>query len=286
VDTEGKDERERTAQVIGQVAAAMAGERLGGPGGAVTAGLGSVYFPYLARKVWEEFRPDQQRRAAEMFDTAAKASGWNLDELDGRIRATERTRLLSATAMDAAARTTWPPKVRALGRALADGLIQRDDAQVDIPQFALSAMTDIESPHLSLLELLRGPKPGGFTIKDIGHMRPHLRPVCQGLLGTLQRHGLAVQNDNLGKTIENYTKIYDKRIEGWLNQVARKARSHMSGFPPWPKFSAGAVTPEISWSATELGGRVLGYYREAGAEIEAGPGHEIENGQESQRREV
>jgi hypothetical protein len=63
------------------VSAAGAGERLGGAAGAMAAALGSFYLVDLARKVWEEFRPDQQRRAAELLDTAAKASGREPEKL-------------------------------------------------------------------------------------------------------------------------------------------------------------------------------------------------------------
>ena len=50
--------------------------------------------------------------------------------------------------------TAWPHKVRALGRVLADGLIADDEAKIDVVQLALTAMTDLERPHLMVLDLL------------------------------------------------------------------------------------------------------------------------------------
>ena len=56
--------------------------------------------------------------------------------------------------MDAAQRTAWPPKVYALGRVLAAGLIASDEAEVDVQDQALAAMADLERLHIILLELL------------------------------------------------------------------------------------------------------------------------------------
>jgi hypothetical protein len=43
--------------------------------------------------------------------------------------------------------------VRALGRVLADGLIA-DDKKIDMVQLALTAMADLERPHVMVLDLL------------------------------------------------------------------------------------------------------------------------------------
>lgn len=49
--------------------------------------------------------------------------------------------------------------VKALGKALADGLMAEGDA-IDLPQFALDAMTELGWLHASLLELLVRYEPG------------------------------------------------------------------------------------------------------------------------------
>ena len=268
-DGEDEKRRERALQIIGNVAAAGAGQLLGGPVGAMAAAAGSFYLVDLARKVWDEVRPDQQRRAAEMLDAAAKAAGRKDEDLERLIMASERTRLLAFTAIDAAARTAWPPRVRALGRALAEGLLLQDDALVDVPQFALVAMADLEAPHVALLNLFSYSRRGGLTIKAIGQYRPQLRVVAPGLVGVLQRHGLIMQNDNLSETIEYYTELYDNRMEDRLNGLARNVQSGIRGFPKMPKVSGDRIAPEQTYSITPLGVRVLGFYREAGTEIES-----------------
>jgi hypothetical protein len=50
--------------------------------------------------------------------------------------------------------TTWPPKVCAPGRVLADGLIAEDDTTIDMTSMAMAAMADMDRPHVTLLELL------------------------------------------------------------------------------------------------------------------------------------
>lgn len=57
-------------------------------------------------------------------------------------------------AIQAAADTSWPPGVRALGKALAAGLVQADDATIDIPTMILPAMTQMVASHLQLLDLM------------------------------------------------------------------------------------------------------------------------------------
>lgn len=69
-------------------------------------------------------------------------------------RAVLQVRLLTGLAMSAAERTAWPPKVVALGRMLAAGLIAEDAAAVDVQQLAMTAMADVKRPHVVLLDLL------------------------------------------------------------------------------------------------------------------------------------
>jgi hypothetical protein len=44
--------------------------------------------------------------------------------------------------------------VHALGRALAAGLVQAEDAMIDIPKMVLPAMTEMVAPHRQLLNLM------------------------------------------------------------------------------------------------------------------------------------
>lgn len=141
-------------QAVTAAVAAAIGERLGGPlGAAVGAGM-TPYLDALVDNVLNEWRRDQRDNVAEMAETAAITAGVNPQELGERMGQSQRTRLLTATAAESAAKTAWPPKVRALGRVLADGLIADDEAKIDMVQLALTAMTELERPHVMVLDLI------------------------------------------------------------------------------------------------------------------------------------
>lgn len=85
--------------------------------------------------------------------------------------------MLYGMAAEAAAKTAWPPKVIALGRVLAQGLLGDGD-EIDLVQYALAAMTEMERIHVELLEL-----PVRFTA--VIHMGPqeevkHVEAVKRG----------------------------------------------------------------------------------------------------------
>jgi hypothetical protein len=229
---EGGDRYQRAGAAA---AGALLGAVAGGPAGVIAgAALGPLLEPY-AQKVWEKLSAGARRRAGEVLASACDA-GIPQDELLGRINATDRTQLLAGYALSAASRTAWEDKVRTLGRSLASGLLADDDAQIDTEQLVISAIADIEAPHLALLEFLVCWEPGrdvsrppidgpldtpayshglpstgkwivqnrAWTTRQIREQRPRLAPVAPSLLGTLQRHGLAAQNDNTPQAIERY----------------------------------------------------------------------------------
>jgi hypothetical protein len=282
------------AAVVGAVIA----ERLA-PGGALLGAASGPYLEVLARRVWDEVGPDVRHRQAEVLGVAAETADQGLEEFAVTACETEQKRLLTATAMTGAARTAWPPKVYALGRALADGLMADSD-QVNIADLALPAMIDIERPHLSVLELITrwvpnledatthgrryrnnsrdkfmayGFDAGDFTVNGwavgkriwttnlIEAARPSLQPVLTSLIGTLQRHGLIVQHDNTATALANYSEALRK--ETLENEV--KANQ----LPPTSELALRGITPRPSWSPTELGEHILGFYDEAALEFGA-----------------
>jgi len=281
-DDEIEGSPSRLIRAAADAATVLAGARLGGVAGAIVAAAATPYTEEFLRMALAEFKPDVQQRVAQMLGASAEASDRDPDELADLISSSERTRLLTTTAMFAAAGTAWPPKVYALGRALADGLFAADDTEINLADLVIPAMTDMERPHLSLLELLvrwipvetvgspimlraaedlRLDSGGGtsyiggrtWTAHQIGQARPTLRPALTSLIGTLQRHGLADQNDDTPSVL---TKFYD--------EMSRET-STIS------KASMSRLTPPSSWSPTELGERVLGYYHLAAEEFEAPP---------------
>ncbi len=95
----------------------------------------------------------------------------------------------------------------------------------------------------------------------IVQVRPQLRPVLTSLLGTLQRHGLAAENDNTPDWLGQLGKDF-------VQQVNRQAGQMRSGRQARPVTLREPTirTAGPSWSPTELGETILDYYRLAGEE--------------------
>jgi len=154
---EDRARRRRFQEAVPAAVLGAVGARIGGPAGAALAMGLLPYGVDFFGNVLAEFGQDAQRRAGDMMTSAAEALGCEPTELADKVVESERARLLTTTATFGAAQTTWSPRVRALGRALADGLIAEDDAKIDLTDMALAAMTEMERPHVSLLELLALP---------------------------------------------------------------------------------------------------------------------------------
>jgi|ERR1022692_3295604 hypothetical protein len=154
---------------------AALGAGLGGPGGAVIGAFAGPYLELLLRRSFAEFGADAQERVRQMMASARDAAECTEAELEERLLETEQTRLLNVNAILAAADTAWPPKVVALGRVLAAGLIAEDEADIDLQQSALAAMAELERPHVTLLDLLVRYEPQavvGTGWKAVSHLIP------------------------------------------------------------------------------------------------------------------
>jgi len=296
-DEEPEKSRDLPAIVSG-AGAALVGWRLG-PEAGMLAGAFAYRFEPMVDKALAELRPDTRRRASQMLEAAAEAAGCDADQLDKMIGESDHTRLMTGLAIVAAERAFWPPQVLALGRVLASGLIADGDA-VDVAQYALDAMSEMGRLHVSLLDLLVrcepdrdaqgyravphrvpsyhprsiAPAPGAETYWSVGRrtwkselipiVRPELAPVLTGLAGTLIRHGLAEQTDRTREAMEQLGKEFQDQINRQTVAASRGQRPAPIGQrPPTVR------RIERSWSPTELGEKVLGYYLEAGSD--AGP---------------
>jgi hypothetical protein len=286
-DDEGTVRRRLFQEAVPAAALAAAGQRIGGPAGAALAVGLSPYAREFFGKVLSEFGEDARRRASEMMMSAGNALAYEPGELADLAAGSERARLLSATATFGAAQTTWPPKVRALGRVLADGLIAKDDAKIDVTNMALAAMSEMERPHVSLLELLvcyvpslandhwtsapYSPKPSplgesglpgdrAWSARAIFEVRPQLAPAFLGLIETLVRHALVFERD---RTTEAFRKFIISQA-AYQRRVADRFQRNLPALPDFP----GVPDAPPQWSPTEFGEQVLGYYREAGRTLE------------------
>jgi len=307
---EAEERRKRRQRATAAFSGALLGAIVAGPlGVAIGAGLGVILEP-LVEGVWAELADAVKRRHLKTLESAVEA-GIPPEDLGERINASERTQLLTGLALYAAGRTAWEDKLRTLGRSLASGLLAQDDAKIDVEQLIIAAIADIEAPQLAMLELLvrwapgrlaggppiEGPldvpdysrnrsDDGSWQVRDrkwssrlIAFARPNLAPVAPSLLGTLQRHGLVVQNDNTAEAIERYARAFEDRFGAQIGQQGRAGATRLSGPPRVPN-PAGLV-PEPTWSPTELGEQVYLRFRDAGTALDnvwsSGPAEQQRN---------
>ncbi|MGO8892198.1 MAG: hypothetical protein ACLP8X_00245 [Streptosporangiaceae bacterium] len=286
--------RERHQRALAAGGGALLGGAAAGPSGAVLGALLGPELEPLVKGVWEELSAGARRRQAEVLASAIDG-GIPEDELGGWINASERTQLLTGFALSAATRTVWQDKVRTLGRSLASGLLADDGAKIDTEQMIIAAVADIEGPQLAMLELLvawrRGESLGDPLISGpldlpnesrsrtldgswsvawrvwsrelIAYARPSLSPLAPSLLGTLQRHGLVVQNDNAGEAIEEYAKAYERKFSEAIGHGVDRRVTRV------PKvLNPARLVPEPTWSPTELGEQVFLRFRDAGTQLD------------------
>ena len=295
-DRDDDERRDRNERAAAAAAGAAFGTVIAGPAGAaIGAALGPILEP-LVKRVWAELSESARQRQTDVLFWAIRF-GIPVDELEERINASERTQLMTGFALNAATRTAWEDKLRTLGRSLATGLLADDSAKIDTEQMIIAAITDIEGPQLALLELLVHWRPGRHTAEPlisgpldipeeshsrplddnwdvawrewpmqlITHARPNLASIAPSLLGTLQRHGLVVQNDNAGEAIEKYAKAFEDKL---AEQYAREGRGGAFRPSSVPRvLNPAGLVPEPTWSPTELGEQVFLRFREAGTEL-------------------
>jgi hypothetical protein len=292
-DDERRDENQ---EAIANAVGALLGNAIAGPiGGVVGAGLGPK-LRRLVRGVWAELSESARQRQTEVLFWAIR-EGVPVDEMEARINASKRTQLLAGLALDAAWQTAWEDKVRTLGRSLAEGLLADDNAKIDTEQMIIAAIADIEGPQLAMLELLVDWRPGRYNTEPLisgpldlpkdshdrpfgdgwyvagrewsrelmARARPTLVPLAPSLLGTLQRHGLAIQNDKTGEAIEEYAQALEKQIADY--EQKRIAATHRIHRPP-SVLNPAKLAPEPTWSPTELGEQVFLRFHEAGTKLE------------------
>ncbi len=280
---------ERASQAAAEGLAVLVTWRLGPAAGIMAAGA----IPYVSaglQRAAAEFYRDGTDRVTRMLGYGCEESGDDPEQFANRVSENEETRLLAANAASAAFNTTWEPKVIALGRLLARGLVEVSGGVIPLRTYVLPAMAELEQFDVALLNVLVnyepdhmmglppvrpykdlgtpwGPTEGWsagrrrWTASEISRFRPQLASTLPGLLGTLQRHGLVVQNDTSPEIAELYLKDV---IDKYNSELGAAVRGGRQGAPILMKLPLSTPQVEATWSPTELGDGVLQFYREAG----------------------
>jgi hypothetical protein len=126
----------------GSVGGALVGLALGGPGGAL---VGAAVEPILDLVVSETLAPRRQR-GQRALAVGASIADMTPEELLERLLGDEQLLDLAAAVVAAASETMVEAKIRALGRALATGVLAGDDAVVEEQRFLVDILADLEAP--------------------------------------------------------------------------------------------------------------------------------------------
>ena len=267
------DWTEQSGKALAAAIGAAAGLPLG-PAGMVGGAIGGSLLEPPAVWMLERLRQAVKRRDQVVIDVTCETADVAAEELFTRISEDEQLQILFVKAIEAATRTSWEDKLRTLGGSLASGFLSSDESEVGIEQLIMAAIADMEAPHLALLDLLvawRPPQTRDETypirlgipedsdsqassrdwsvgqrkwyVHVIKTYRPRLAPVSTSLVGTLERHGLAIYESN----IDNSSSL---RLESYNPEVQRPYVEPTGlGEQVWLRFyRAGANVPDV-WVA-------------------------------------
>lgn len=180
----------------GKAIAALVGAAAGGVPGALVAVALEPVFVQLASRSWEELSEVRRRSAGYMLQAASEQIGGAPEDVVIRSLQSDGTTQLFADALQAAAMTSNAQKIRALGRALANGLAE-DAARVDEERLVVAGLAGLEEPHIRVLAHLPRQRP-----------RPQTRPTTSAT-GTAGRRGIRLITvaEASGLSVEGATNV-------------------------------------------------------------------------------
>lgn len=265
------------AEQSGKALAAGIGAAVGlplGPAGVVGGAIGGSLLEPSAVWMLQRVLQAVNRRNQVVVDVACETAGVAPEELFTRISEDEELQILFVKAIEAATRTAWEDKLRTLGGSLASGFLSSDESEIGIEQLIMAAIADMEAPHLALLDLLVAWRPPWIEeetnpvrldipedlrsqptdcertvdrrkwyVHNIQTYRPRLAPVFTSLVGTLERHGLAIYESNVDDSSAIRDESYNPEMQRPYVEPTEL------GEQVWLRFyRAGANVPDV-WVA-------------------------------------
>lgn len=278
-DSSGSSAREVGSKAI----AAVVGAGVGGVPGALVAVALEPVFIELAARSWDELSDLRRKSAGLMIQTASDHIGGAPSDVTDAAFATTRKSQLFAEALQAAAFTADRSKIKALGRALANGL-GGDDARVDEERLIVAGLAGLEEPHIRVL--LNLPKqrsrptttPTSSARGNSGRRGARLAAVAEraglsnegtiNVMAELIRTGMANQ-DGYGSERRHDRLILELQAEiaklQWI--VENPAKKPPSNRRPKALKKPGAPI-EAGFERTTFGDRCLEYLEESAPDVE------------------
>jgi hypothetical protein len=169
-ELEVRADQELAAQIL--AASVLAPLNLLGPAGAVLATISTPIATKIASWVVVKLAERRVKHAAETVLDAAEAAKLPLDEFIDRAVSDDRRHELLSRTLFIAQDTALRNKRRALGRALAAG-VMGDDTKVDEELLFIRAVADVDEMHIRLLQRMLHPGPIGAVGLRGRPMRSH-----------------------------------------------------------------------------------------------------------------
>lgn len=219
--------RDRGGTEIARKAAAQAvgagiGLAIGGPPGAV---VGAASVPLIEFLVARNERG--ARNVQDFADRLAEISGFCPESISAWAAGEEDRQELVTLALEVAFKTRVRRKIDALARMVADNL--HDDARLDLSLLVVSALEQLESPHIRILDVVVNESPANVLKEDgpsertwhcasLKERLPGLADGIMPLIATLfrqglitesiesEKDGLAWESTRFGVTCLNYLK--------------------------------------------------------------------------------
>lgn len=170
---------------------------MGAGGGSPLAAFLAGITPIMAKglgSAMAEWNMAATSRAETLLQEAANVMGG--DEAMAEAIESDPTRgELTVDAVVASAKVRLPSGVRAMSRALAEGLL-RDGTPPDVARFTIEALQAIQPIDAAVLERIS--QIDGTSPNDIRIAMPHLLPVLPQILARLNREGLIEENPGKG----------------------------------------------------------------------------------------
>lgn len=269
--------RDEAAEVGAKAAAALMGSAIAGPAGAVAAAALEPLLKNLIIQAWQEIGLLRQRSVGVMVQEAADHLEISPQELVEKAwESTEKTQLF-ADAMYQAAQTFNSKKIRALARAVANGL-RDDEARPDEEMLIVNALSDVEEAHIKVLQLLSG-HPSlryfptqGASLETIAGRASLSRASAEHVLAELIRTGM-VHLDNKAAVSRQ------EKVIAELQQEANKLRRLLENPErEWAnrlrEVDEPGEIPGAEYVISEFGGRCLDYLSDAAQELDQQNQHE------------
>jgi hypothetical protein len=184
-------DQELAAQLL--AASVLAPLNLLGPYGAAAATVATPIAMRIASYVVIKLAQRRVKHAAETVLDAAEAAELPLDDFIDRAVSDDRRHELLARTLTIAQDTALRERRRALGRALAAG-VMGDDAKIDEELLFIEAVADLSEPHIRLLARMEhDAQPPGMSPIRASQEDSGLGDAIFALFGTLEAHGLIVR---------------------------------------------------------------------------------------------